>query len=156
MGGRLTFLVLAVALTAAVAAQQQAEKNNMELVGSSDLQSRSAYQPVIHKQGDRWVLYVGHHGGMALNPLTGKEESNGTSILDGCPLAPDPGQAMPVPAVRKSAAPGMISSRTRSGRPTRLDHTSESHGCPNLGRSARGARRIKRVERHVPDAPCHL
>ena len=82
MGGRLTFLVLAVALTAAVAAQQQAEKNNMELVGSSDLQGRSAYQPVIHKQGDRWILYVGHHGGMALNPLTGKEESNGTSILD--------------------------------------------------------------------------
>src|SRR2546428_5979515 len=77
-----TFVAVVVALTAAVAAQQRAEKNNMELVGSNDLQSRSAYQPVIHRQGDRWILYVGHHGGMALNSLTGKAESNGTSILD--------------------------------------------------------------------------
>src|SRR5262247_1183087 len=61
---------------------QQAEKHDMELVGFHDLQSRSAYQPVIHKQGDRWIAYIGHHGGRALNPLTGKEEQNGTSILD--------------------------------------------------------------------------
>ena len=81
-GRHLTFLALSVALSAGVAAQQRAEKNDMELVGYSDLQSRSAYQPVVHKQGDRWILYVGHHGGMALNPLTGKQESNGTSILD--------------------------------------------------------------------------
>jgi hypothetical protein len=81
-GRHLTFLALSVALSAGVAAQQRAEKKDMELVGYSDLQSRSAYQPVVHKQGDRWILYVGHHGGMALNPLTGKQESNGTSILD--------------------------------------------------------------------------
>jgi len=64
------------------AAAQQAEKSNMELVGSNDLQGRSAYQPVIHKQGERWIAYVGHHAGSQLNALTGKQESNGTSILE--------------------------------------------------------------------------
>jgi len=71
------------ALSPALAQQPgQAEKSNMELVGSSDLQARSAYQPVVHKQGERWIAYVGHHGGRSLNALTGKEEDNGTSILD--------------------------------------------------------------------------
>ncbi|HVB56127.1 MAG TPA: hypothetical protein VNE63_06835 [Candidatus Acidoferrales bacterium] len=63
-------------------AQSQAEASNMERVGYNDLQGRSAYQPTIHKQGDRWIAYIGHHGGSALNPLTGKVENNGTSILD--------------------------------------------------------------------------
>jgi len=31
----------------------------MELVGSHDLQGRSAYQPLVHRQGDRWIAYVG-------------------------------------------------------------------------------------------------
>ena len=44
------------------------EARNMELVGYSDLQARSAYQPPIHKQGDRWIAYVGHHGGTAAQP----------------------------------------------------------------------------------------
>src|SRR5712671_81915 len=61
---------------------QPAEKSNMELVGSSDLQGRSAYQPLVHKQGDRFIAYVGHHGGSTLNAITGKPEANGTSILD--------------------------------------------------------------------------
>ena len=65
-----------------VAAQQRAETHDMQLVGFNDLQARSAYQPVIHKQGNRWIAYIGHHGGSQLNPLTGKQESNGTSILD--------------------------------------------------------------------------
>src|SRR2546427_4602362 len=78
----LTVLALGVVLTADAFAQQRAEKSNMELVGSNDLQARSSYQPVIHKQGNRWIAYVGHHGGMALNPLTGKQEPNGTSIID--------------------------------------------------------------------------
>ena len=47
-------------------------KSNMELVGYNDLQGRSAYQPLVHKQGNRFIAYVGHHGGSALNPLTGK------------------------------------------------------------------------------------
>ena len=63
-------------------AQKQPESKNMNLVGYSDLQNRSAYQPLVHKQGNRWIAYVGHHGGQALNPLTGKVEDNGTSIVD--------------------------------------------------------------------------
>src|ERR1700676_57323 len=64
------------------AAAQQAEKSNMELIGSNDLQGRSAYQPAIHKQGERWIAYIGHHAGTQRNALTGKPESNGTSIVE--------------------------------------------------------------------------
>jgi len=73
-----------LALNPNVSAQRltQAEKSNMDLVGSHDLQGRSAYQPLVHKQGDRWIAYIGHHGGSATNPMTGMAESNGTSILD--------------------------------------------------------------------------
>jgi hypothetical protein len=80
--------ILAIALmvggyfVATALAQQKPEKSNMDLVGYNDLQNRSAYQPTVHKQGDRWIAYVGHHGGAALNPLTGKQEPNGTSIVD--------------------------------------------------------------------------
>lgn len=59
-----------------------AEARNMGLLGHNDLQARSAYQPVIHRQGNRWIAYIGHHGGVAMNPLAGKEEGNGTSIVD--------------------------------------------------------------------------
>jgi hypothetical protein len=63
------------------------EALNMRLVGLHDLQARSAYQPTIHKQGDHWIAYIGHHGGTdaipnPVNPMTGKAEPNGTSILD--------------------------------------------------------------------------
>jgi hypothetical protein len=64
-----------------------AAASNMELVGHDDLQGRSAYQPSIFRQGDRFIAYIGHHGGMAMNPLTGGTESNGTSILDVTDLA---------------------------------------------------------------------
>jgi hypothetical protein len=64
------------------AIQKKARASNMDLVGYNDLQNRSAYQPVVQKQGDRWIAYVGHHGGEGLNPLTGKTEPNGTSIVD--------------------------------------------------------------------------
>jgi hypothetical protein len=76
---------LFIALIAAPAAAQQpgvAEKSNMELVGSDALQARSAYQPLVHQQGDRWIAYIGHHGGKSVNPLSGAVEDNGTSILD--------------------------------------------------------------------------
>jgi hypothetical protein len=59
-----------------------AQSRNMVMVGSDPLQGRSAYQPSIHRQGDRWIAYIGHHGGRVLNPLTGIEEANGTSIVD--------------------------------------------------------------------------
>ena len=39
------------------------EALNMRLVGSNDLQGRTAYQPTVAKQGSRYILYVGHHGG---------------------------------------------------------------------------------------------
>jgi hypothetical protein len=59
------------------------EASNMRLVGFTRLQARSAYQPVIHQQGSRWIAYIGHHGGVPkVNPLTGATEFNGTSIID--------------------------------------------------------------------------
>src|ERR1700722_8892342 len=48
-------------------AQMKAEKSNMNLVGFNDLQARSAYQPTIHKQGNRWIAYVGHLAGTEMN-----------------------------------------------------------------------------------------
>jgi hypothetical protein len=61
---------------------RKAKAKNLRLVGFHDLQGRSAYQPTAEQQGNRWIAYVGHHGGSALNPLTGVVEPNGTSILD--------------------------------------------------------------------------
>ena len=63
------------------------EANNMRLVGYHDLQARSGYQPTIHKQGDRYIAYIGHHGGTdaipaPVNPQNGQNEFNGTSIID--------------------------------------------------------------------------
>lgn len=59
----------------------------MRLVGYNDLQARSAYQPTIHRQGDRYIAYIGHHGGTnavpkPVNPMNGQPEFNGTSIID--------------------------------------------------------------------------
>ena len=75
-------VVALLLLCAGPAAAQPGEQRNMSLVGQDDLQARSAYQPVIQRQGERWIAYVGHHGGRRLNPLTGQMELNGTSILD--------------------------------------------------------------------------
>ena len=77
-------IAVGFAISAPATAQDttKAEARNMRLVGYSDLQARTAYQPVIQKQGNRWIAYVGHHGDKKLNPLTGKIEDNGTSILD--------------------------------------------------------------------------
>ena len=81
-----------VALTLAALAQSPKigdppEAKNMRLVGYNDLQARSAYQPTIHHQGDRYIAYVGHHGGTVdvpkpMNRLTGQPEDSGTSIVD--------------------------------------------------------------------------
>ena len=86
-------LALAVSLLAAPALAQAPkvgdppEASNMRLVGMSDLQARSAYQPTIHKQGERYIAYIGHHGGTPdvpkpVNKMTGQPEFNGTSIID--------------------------------------------------------------------------
>jgi hypothetical protein len=63
------------------------EAVNMRVVGANDLQGRSAYQPTIAHQGDRYIVYIGHHGGTPdvpkpTNALTGQPEFNGTSIVD--------------------------------------------------------------------------
>ena len=63
------------------------EAQNVRLAGMHNLQARSAYQPTVQKQGDRYIAYVGHHGGTEdvakpMNPMTGQAEFNGTSILD--------------------------------------------------------------------------
>ena len=86
----LAFAAFAVVFGVVASAQRQvgnggeegADSRDMQLVGHSDLQGRSAYQPEIKMQGNRWIAYVGHHGGSAINPMTGKEEPHGTSILD--------------------------------------------------------------------------
>jgi hypothetical protein len=65
-----------------VAAPAYAESVDLALVGQNDLQARSAYQPVVHRYGERRILFVGHHAGEALNPITGFIEKNGLSILD--------------------------------------------------------------------------
>ncbi|HLH87849.1 MAG TPA: hypothetical protein VKX28_05270 [Xanthobacteraceae bacterium] len=89
---RALFASLILVAAAPALAQQQKigdppEAKNMRLVGYNDLQGRSAYQPVIHKQGDRYIAYIGHHGGTPEipkphNPLSGQDEYNGTSIVD--------------------------------------------------------------------------
>ncbi len=90
--GKLAGLVaVAACLGSPVLAQPQVgdppASSNMALVGYNDLQARSAYQPTIHHQGDRWIAYIGHHGGTdeipnPVNPMTGQAEPNGTSIVD--------------------------------------------------------------------------
>src|SRR5262245_25164488 len=84
---------LASLLAAATAAAQSPkigdppEKKDTALLGSHDLQARSAYQPIVHEQNGRWLAFIGHHGGTSavpkpVNALTGQPEFNGTSILD--------------------------------------------------------------------------
>ena len=91
IGYSVATLAFALLPAAAVAQSQKVgdppELNNTRLVGFSDLQGRSAYQPTIHHQGDRWIAYIGHHGGtdalpQPVNAITGRAEFNGTSIID--------------------------------------------------------------------------
>src|ERR1700757_3554072 len=87
----LSFVAIPGANVTTSAAEQKIgappEAMNMRLVGYNDLQGRSAYQPTIHHQGDRYIAYIGHHGGTPeapkpLNPITNQAEFNGTSIVD--------------------------------------------------------------------------
>jgi hypothetical protein len=95
------FLATCICIIGAIACSSSGNNGaatslNMQLVGSNDLQHRSTYQPTIQKQGSSYYLYAGHHtlatAGEgsdpsnatlpSLNPLTGKNEENGTSIVD--------------------------------------------------------------------------
>jgi hypothetical protein len=83
----LTVFAIAPACAQAPKLGDPPEAKNIRLVGYNDLQTRSAYQPIIHKQGDRYIAYIGHHGGTEavpkpVNPMTGQAEFNGTSIVD--------------------------------------------------------------------------
>ena len=55
-----------------------AEAQKVRLVGYNDLQERESLQIVL--KGD--FAYIGHHRGERDNPLTGKSEPNGTTIVD--------------------------------------------------------------------------
>ena len=90
---RFALVASTVLATAAPAAAQSPkvgdppEAKNMRLVGMNDLQARSGYQPIIHRQGERTIAYIGHHGGTRdvpkpINPMTNQPEFNGTSIVD--------------------------------------------------------------------------
>jgi hypothetical protein len=105
---RAALAMVAVLLVAVPGAAQspRSEARHMRLLGHHDLQARSAYQPVIHRQGERFIAYVGHHGGVQPNPLTGADEPSGTSILDVTDprtpryLAHSPGAPAGAPMVR--------------------------------------------------------
>ena len=80
-----TGVALVVVVTASITAIQAQkigdppDARNMRLVGFNDLQARSAYQPVIHKQGERYIAYVGHHGASyvpkPVNAVSGQRSS---------------------------------------------------------------------------------
>jgi hypothetical protein len=55
---------------------------NMKVEGFNDNQGRPIYQPLVVDQNGRETLYLGNLTGNLLNPLTGKVEPNGTSIID--------------------------------------------------------------------------
>lgn len=80
-------LTLVLSAWATIAnSQHGTDSRNVRLLSHNDLQARSAYQPTIKRQvvggQERWIAYIGHHGGRAMNPLTGEVENNGTSIVD--------------------------------------------------------------------------
>ena len=81
------------AAPSALSAAAGAQAMNMKQLGYNDLQSRSTYQPTILKYpGDRYILFTGHHTLdvdpvtkaplPSRNPLTGKDEESGTSLVD--------------------------------------------------------------------------
>jgi hypothetical protein len=62
------------------------EGHNVRSIGHEPLAGRPAYKPIVQRQmignEEAWIAYVGHHNGEAVNPLTGRVETNGTSIVD--------------------------------------------------------------------------
>jgi hypothetical protein len=85
---RLCLLSMSIAtfgqLPGTALAQNEVQAKDMKLVGYNDLQGRASYMPIIKRQGDHYYAYVGAQDGKApeMNPLTGKLEAGGTSILD--------------------------------------------------------------------------
>src|ERR1700746_1283592 len=160
---RIAGVAAALLLATSASAQMQKvgdppEANNMRLVGYSDLQARSAYQPTIHHQGDRWIAYAGHHGGTPaipkpVNPLTGQAEFNGTSIVDVTDpaqpkyLAHIPGAKL---AITRPAAPRWCGSATarRYRRATRMRCICCARSATRRTRS--GIHLIRRIQTSSP------
>jgi hypothetical protein len=64
-------------------AQRVGQRIHLEHVeGFDDNHGRPIYQPLVVNQNGREILYLGNLAGNILNPLTGKVEPNGTSIID--------------------------------------------------------------------------
>src|SRR4051812_37976310 len=80
--GKVLFAAVSLLSFASAWAQHGSSAQNMALLAHEELQGRSAYQPLVRENHGRWIAYVGHHGGKTLNTLTGREEDNGTSIVD--------------------------------------------------------------------------
>lgn len=76
----LAALTIVSVQVAADAGTESAE--GLQLAAHDPLQARQTYQIVQHRQGERWLLYLGHLRGSELNPLTGRVEENGSSIVD--------------------------------------------------------------------------
>ena len=119
-------LLLAAGFAGATRAQsgarRPAEAHDMRLVGYHSLQARSAYQPTVHHQGDRWIAYIGHHGGTEgvpspLNSLTGQKENNGTSIVDVTDAAHPKYLAAGSPPTGSRILPGMFAPSRGRPRP---------------------------------------
>ena len=88
---RLIYICVGFLITSTLFAQQSSRNNtgghgseswNMRLVGYHDVQGRGTYQPVIERQGDRWIAYLGLGAGSAENNFNGETEWNGTYIVD--------------------------------------------------------------------------
>jgi hypothetical protein len=56
---------------------------NTELAGHSDLQGRSAYQPIIINENGREIAYVGHHTGKVKAMAHGTPEAGIRSWITG-------------------------------------------------------------------------
>jgi hypothetical protein len=95
VGGGAALAIAVLATTGAPAGPPfgNQQHHDMQLIGTNDLQHRSTYQPTIHKySSNQYILFTGHHTlgtnpvtGQPLpsfNPLTGKNEENGTSLVD--------------------------------------------------------------------------
>src|SRR5438067_4054564 len=109
-----------VAGSAQAQISQSGERKNINRLGHTDLQGRSAYQPnVIQYPDGHWIMFAGLHStipvpaggcptGTLPNPLNGNAcEANGTMIID----VTDP--ANPVEKFHIPATPGGQSTMVR-------------------------------------------
>ena len=102
------------------------ESSNMSLLGHHDLQGRSAYQPVIERQGEQWVAYIGLMGGQAKNEMTGNVEWSGTLLVD----VTDPSHPLTL-----SHIPGSDAETSRGGSGAQMSRVCTMHGKTYLLRS---------------------